>query len=107
MPFHAGQAAVGVRGSPGGLLLGAQPAPPSHNKKTKEGAAETLALLRRAFPESERHLTKRPLRVGADDLMDVPSRLGRLCVGIAAKQNASVRRNTMRRGWRLPSTTNE
>ena len=44
--------------------------PMKHNKKTKEGAAERLALLRRAFPESERHLTKRPLRVGADDLMD-------------------------------------
>lgn len=41
-----------------------------HNKKTKEGVAERVALLRRAFPEIEQHLVKRPPRVGADDLMD-------------------------------------
>jgi predicted RNase H-like nuclease len=44
--------------------------PMKHNKKTKEGAAERLALLRREFPEIERHLAKRPPHVGADDLMD-------------------------------------
>jgi len=38
-----------------------------HNKKTKEGTAERVALLRRAFPEIEQHLVKRPPRVGADD----------------------------------------
>lgn len=44
--------------------------PMKHNKKTKEGAAERLALLRRFFPEIERHLATRPVRVGADDLLD-------------------------------------
>lgn len=44
--------------------------PMKHNKKTREGVAERLDLLRRAFPEIERHLAKRPLRVGADDLLD-------------------------------------
>jgi predicted RNase H-like nuclease len=44
--------------------------PMKHNKKTKEGAAERLALLRRVFTEIERHLANRPRRVGADDLLD-------------------------------------
>ena len=44
--------------------------PMKHNKKTKEGAAERVALLRRVFPQIERHLANRPLRVGADDLLD-------------------------------------
>jgi len=44
--------------------------PMKHNKKTKEGVAERVALLRRAFPEIEQHLVKRPPRVGADDLLD-------------------------------------
>lgn len=44
--------------------------PMKHNKKTREGVAERLALLRRAFPEIEQHLAKRPFRVGADDLLD-------------------------------------
>jgi len=41
-----------------------------HNKKTKEGTAERVALLRRAFPEIEQHLVKRPPRAGADDLLN-------------------------------------
>ena len=41
-----------------------------HNKKTKEGAAERVAVLRPVFPEIERHLANRPPRVGADDLLD-------------------------------------
>ena len=41
-----------------------------NNKKTKEGAAERIALLRRVFPEIDTHLANRPARVGADDLLD-------------------------------------
>jgi len=44
--------------------------PMTHNKKTKEGAVERIALLRRVFPEIEKHLASRPHRVGADDLLD-------------------------------------
>jgi predicted RNase H-like nuclease len=44
--------------------------PMKHNKKTKEGGAERIALLHRVFPEIERHLANRPPRVGADDLLD-------------------------------------
>lgn len=44
--------------------------PMKHNKKTKEGATERVELLRRVFPEIERHLSNRPSRVGADDLLD-------------------------------------
>jgi predicted RNase H-like nuclease len=44
--------------------------PMKHNKKTKDGAAERVALLRRSFPEIEQHLVERPPRVGADDLLD-------------------------------------
>jgi predicted RNase H-like nuclease len=42
----------------------------THNKKTMEGAAERIAVLRPVFPEIERHLANRPSRVGADDLLD-------------------------------------
>jgi predicted RNase H-like nuclease len=41
-----------------------------HNKKTKEGIAERIALLREAFPEVDKHLASRPPRVEADDLLD-------------------------------------
>jgi predicted RNase H-like nuclease len=44
--------------------------PMKHSKKTKEGAAERVALLLRVFPQIERHLANRPPRVGADDLLD-------------------------------------
>jgi predicted RNase H-like nuclease len=44
--------------------------PMTHNKKTKDGAAERIAMLRPIFPEIERHLANRPPRVGADDLLD-------------------------------------
>jgi predicted RNase H-like nuclease len=44
--------------------------PMKHNKKTPEGAAERIAVLRPVFPEIERHLANRPTRVGADDLLD-------------------------------------
>jgi predicted RNase H-like nuclease len=44
--------------------------PMTHNKKTKKGAAERIALLRRVFPQIETHLANRPSRVGADDLLD-------------------------------------
>jgi len=44
--------------------------PMKHNKKTKEGAAERVVLLRRVFPRAETHLANRPARVGADDLLD-------------------------------------
>src|SRR5208282_5793417 len=44
--------------------------PMKYNKKTKEGAVERVALLRRVFPQIERHLANRPPRVGADDLLD-------------------------------------
>jgi len=44
--------------------------PMTHNKKTKEGAAERIALLQPVFSEIERHLANRPPHVGADDLLD-------------------------------------
>ena len=44
--------------------------PLNYNKKTKEGGAERIAVLRPVFPEIERHLANRPTRVGADDLLD-------------------------------------
>jgi len=47
-----------------------QRCPMKHNKKTKDGAAERIAVLRPVFPEIERHLANRPPRVGADDLLD-------------------------------------
>ena len=44
--------------------------PMKHNKKTAEGAKERVVLLRRVFPQIDRHLANRPRRVGADDLLD-------------------------------------
>jgi predicted RNase H-like nuclease len=44
--------------------------PMKHNKKTREGAAERIAVLRPIFPEIERNLANRPPRIGADDLLD-------------------------------------
>jgi predicted RNase H-like nuclease len=44
--------------------------PMKHNKKTKEGAAERIAVLRPVFSQIQRHLANRPSRVGADDLLD-------------------------------------
>ena len=44
--------------------------PMKHNKKTKEGAAERVVLLRRVFPQVETHLASRARAVGADDLLD-------------------------------------
>jgi predicted RNase H-like nuclease len=44
--------------------------PMKHNKKAKEGATERIAVLRRMFPDIERHFVNRPPRVGADDLLD-------------------------------------
>jgi predicted RNase H-like nuclease len=37
--------------------------PMKHNKKTKEGAAERVALLRTVFPQVETHLVNRPRAV--------------------------------------------
>jgi predicted RNase H-like nuclease len=44
--------------------------PMTHRKKTKDGAAERIAVLGAVFPDIERHLAERPTRVGADDLLD-------------------------------------
>lgn len=44
--------------------------PMKHNKKTKEGAAERVVLLRPVFSQVESHLENRPRAVGADDLLD-------------------------------------
>ena len=44
--------------------------PMKHNKKTKDGVAQRIALLRPVFPEIDRHLANRPAHVGADDLLD-------------------------------------
>jgi predicted RNase H-like nuclease len=44
--------------------------PMRHNKKTSEGASERIPLLRPLFPDIDRHLAHRTLRVGADDLLD-------------------------------------
>ena len=44
--------------------------PMKHKKKTKEGVAERIVLLRRVFPEIENHLANRPRGVGGDDLLD-------------------------------------
>jgi predicted RNase H-like nuclease len=42
-----------------------------HNKKTEPGRNERLKLLRKEFPEIQRHLANdRPPRVGTDDLLD-------------------------------------
>jgi len=42
----------------------------AHNKKTKEGTAERITLLRHPFAQIERDLANRPSGVGADDLLD-------------------------------------
>ena len=47
-----------------------QQRPMAHNKKTKEGAADRVALLRPVFPDIERHLANRPPGVVKDDLLD-------------------------------------
>jgi predicted RNase H-like nuclease len=47
-----------------------QQRPMMHNKKTKEGAAERIAVLSPVFPDIERHLANRPPQVGSDDLLD-------------------------------------
>ena len=44
--------------------------PMTHNKKAKQGIAERIAVLREVFPEIDKHLSNRPPRVGADDLLD-------------------------------------
>jgi predicted RNase H-like nuclease len=44
--------------------------PMTHNKKTKEGVTERLALLSPVFPEIHHHLADRPAQVGKDDLLD-------------------------------------
>jgi predicted RNase H-like nuclease len=44
--------------------------PMAHNKKSKEGAAERVTVLRRIFPNIEQHLANRLPRVGKDDLLD-------------------------------------
>jgi predicted RNase H-like nuclease len=44
--------------------------PMVHNKKTRDGIAERVAVLRPVFPDIEQHLVNRPPRVGADDLLD-------------------------------------
>jgi len=44
--------------------------PMAHNKKTKEGVSERLAVLTPVFPEIQRHLANRPPHVGTDDLLD-------------------------------------
>jgi predicted RNase H-like nuclease len=45
--------------------------PMKHNKKTEPGRNERLKLLRKEFPEIQRHLANdRPPRVGTDDLLD-------------------------------------
>jgi len=44
--------------------------PAAHNKKTKEGAVERLAVLSPIFPEIGPHLDSRPPGVGKDDLLD-------------------------------------
>lgn len=41
-----------------------------HRKKRTDGVKERLKLLRREFPEIERHLMNRPPDVGKDDLLD-------------------------------------
>ncbi len=41
-----------------------------NGKKTASGVSERLDLLRKVFPEIERHLVGRPPGVGKDDLLD-------------------------------------
>lgn len=41
-----------------------------HNKKSEQGAAERLTLLRTVFPDIDRHLPSRPFGAGKDDLLD-------------------------------------
>jgi predicted RNase H-like nuclease len=47
-----------------------QQRPMAHNKKTKEGAADRVALLRPVFPDIEGHHANRPTGVAKDDLLD-------------------------------------
>jgi predicted RNase H-like nuclease len=44
--------------------------PMLHNKKSKEGESERIAVLRTEFPEIQQHLLNRPTGVGKDDLLD-------------------------------------
>ena len=44
--------------------------PMGHNKKTREGVAERISVLKPVFAEIERHLLNRPPGVGMDDLLD-------------------------------------
>lgn len=44
--------------------------PMKYNKKSTDGYAERIALLRPVFPQIERHLFNRPLGVATDDLLD-------------------------------------
>jgi predicted RNase H-like nuclease len=44
--------------------------PIAHKKKAQEGIAERIALLHGVFPQIENLLANRPVRVGADDLLD-------------------------------------
>jgi len=63
--------AVGVRSSPGSLLLDPQSTPTNDaQQKTKEGVLDRIALVRHTFPRIEEHLSDRPVRVGSDDLLD-------------------------------------
>jgi len=45
-------------------------APMKHNKKSVEGTAERMALLRTVFPDIDRHLLHRPPGVRKDDFLD-------------------------------------
>ena len=44
--------------------------PMAHRKKSREGQAERLSLLRKFFPAIEDHKLRRPVHVGVDDLLD-------------------------------------
>jgi predicted RNase H-like nuclease len=44
--------------------------PMAHRKKSREGKAERMALLKVVFPEIGEHILRRPARVGVDDLLD-------------------------------------
>ena len=44
--------------------------PMAFGKKSREGIVERLAILSTVFPSIESHLTRRPDRVGTDDLLD-------------------------------------
>jgi predicted RNase H-like nuclease len=79
-------------------LAGEQPM--VRNKKTKEGVAERLTLLSLVFPQIERHLGSRPLRVGKDDLLDAAAAAWTALRRYRGEAKCVCTQSVTRRGWK-------